>query len=141
GGSTHNAGVPSALERQGDFAEICNSGFDSTGLCKDRDPNDPNQVIDQLWDPYSGTYVAGTGRVLQTPIPFNNLATFQSAGNPNLKSPYQLAAAPGNLIDPVAAKMITYYPKPNVGVDSQGNPIPGVYDPYNNWSGSGINVN
>src|SRR2546426_6059956 len=30
-----------------------------------------------LWDPYSGQYVAGTGRVLQTPVPFNNLATFQ----------------------------------------------------------------
>ena len=132
-GSTHNAGVPSALEKQGDFGELCQK-FDATGSCLDRD-KDGNQ-LHQLWDPYSGTYVAGTGRVLQTFIPFNNLATFQSAGNPKLNgTPYQLAAAPGNLIDPVALKMIQYYPAPNVNVGTAS------YDPYNNWSGSGINVN
>jgi hypothetical protein len=133
-GSTHNAGVPSAAEKQGDFSEICtspsqgNSSFNPIGLCKNSDY--------QLWDPYSGQYVEGTGRVLQTPIPYNNLATFISAGNPGLDgTPYQLAHVAGNLIDPVASKMIQYYPTPNVNVGTS------AYDPYNNWSGSGINVN
>ncbi|PYU94789.1 MAG: hypothetical protein DMG25_05940, partial [Acidobacteria bacterium] len=145
-GSTHNAGVPSALEKQGDFGEVCgyNGGkFDANGECFQVNPDGSwardekgNLILGtQLWDPYSGQYVAGTGRVLQTFIPFNNLATFQSAGNSNLdRTPYQLAAAPGNLIDPVALKMIQYYPAPNVNV---GTPL---YDPYNNWSGSGINL-
>jgi hypothetical protein len=133
-GHTHNAGVPSPAEKQGDFGEICrnpaqgNSSFDANGLCQNSDY--------QLYDPYSGQYVAGTGRVLQVPIPFNNLANFQSAGHPNLNgTPYQLAPVKGNLIDPVSLKMIQYYPAANVNV---GTP---AYDPYNNWSASGIDVN
>jgi hypothetical protein len=131
-GQTHNAGVPSTLEKQGDFGEVCtvNGGgtFDANGICSNGDY--------QLWDPYSGQYVAGTGRVLQTPIPFNNLATFISAGNPNLNgTKYQLAHVPGNLIDPVSLKMFQYYPAPNVNVGTA------AYDPYNNWSASGINQN
>ena len=51
GGSTHNAGVPSALEKQGDFGELCQK-FDATGSCLDRDPKDGSQ-LHQLWDPYS----------------------------------------------------------------------------------------
>ncbi len=82
-----------------------------------------------------GIYVAGTGRELQTPIPFDNLATFQSAGNPSLTgTKYQLAAKPGNLIDPVAQKMMSYYPQPTFAPGSAG------YNPYNNWLGSGANV-
>lgn len=127
-GTTHNAGVPDTAERQGDFGELCGrqgGTFDAKGICSNGDG--------QLWDPYSGHYVAGTGRVLQTPIPFNNLATFQSAGNPNLNgSGYQLAAQPGNLIDPVAMKMLQYYPNPTFAPGSPG------YNPYNNWSGSGV---
>src|SRR6266568_3641920 len=146
-GSTAGAGVPSAAEKQGDFGEVCgyNGGkFDPNGQCFQVNPdgswardNDGNLLPGtQLWDPYSGVYVPGTGRVLQTFIPFNSLATFQSAGNPTLNgTPYQLAAATGNLIDPVALKMIQYYPAPNVNVGTAS------YDPYNNWSGSGINVN
>ncbi len=133
-GSTHNAGVPSAAEKNGDFREICtnpsqgNSTFDANGICNNSDF--------QLWDPYSGVYNPNEGRDLTVPIPFNNMATFQSAGNPNLNgTPYQLAAVPGNVIDPVAMKMMQYYPAPNVNV---GNSL---YDPYNNWSASGINVN
>jgi len=132
-GATAFQGVPSANERTGDFGEICtnpsqgNSSFDANGICK----NDSYQ----LWDPYSGVYVAGTGRELQTPIPFNRLDTFQSAGNPNLSgTPYQLAAVPGNLIDPVAAKMMPYFPKPNVNVGTS------AYNPYNNWASSGFNA-
>jgi hypothetical protein len=132
-GTTHNAGVPSMAERQGDFSELCtnvkqgNSSFDANGICKNSNY--------QLWDPYSGKYVAGTGRELQVPIPHNNLAAFKSSGNPNLNGTgFQIAAQPGNLIDPVAFKMMQYYPAPNVGVGTA------AYNPYNNWSGSGANT-
>jgi hypothetical protein len=129
-GQTHNAGVPTAAEKQGDFGGVCTvngkSSFDANGICKDSNY--------QLWDPYSGVYVAGTGRELQTPIPFNNLGTFISAGNPKLTGTgYQLSPVAGNLIDPVSSKMIQYYPAPNVNVGTS------QYDPYNNWSASGIN--
>ena len=131
-GTTHNGGVPDAAERTGDFGELCSRAggtFGGGGVCS---------VLDgQLWDPYSGVYepwVApngnnGTGRVLQTPIPFNNMALYTSAGNPNLPAAYQLASVAGNLIDPVASKMMSYYPLPN-----NGN------NPYNNWAGSGANT-
>jgi len=133
-GTTHNAAVPDAAERTGDFGELCarNGGtFNTAGVCSTA----ASQGNGQLWDPYSGIYVAGTGRVLQTPIPFNNLATYQSPGNPNLNGTgFQLPATPGNLIDPVALKMMQYYPNPTFQPGSPG------YNPYNNWVGSGANT-
>jgi hypothetical protein len=137
-GDTRTGGVPDAAERQGDFSELCAGAggtFNAAGLC-----TGTSQGAGQLWDPYSGGAAtqnwsafggSGTGRVLQTPIPFNRLNLYTSAGNPNLAgTPYQPAPVPGNLIDPVAAKMITYYPLPNVN----GN------GPYDNWSGSGVDT-
>jgi hypothetical protein len=62
----------------------------------------------QLWDPYSGlSTVNTTGRFAtrQTPIPFNNLSAYTSASLPG---------GPGNLIDPLAAKLLLLYGKPNV---------------------------
>jgi hypothetical protein len=137
-GSTHFAGVPDTLERTGDFGELCtakwagNSTFDANGICKNSNF--------QLWDPYSGDYEAGTGRVLHVPIPNNNLITYMSDTSnvyigkvmSNLPAQYQLAAKPGNLIDPVALKMIQYYPQPTFQPGSAG------YNYLNNWSGSGI---
>jgi hypothetical protein len=132
-GTTHYAGVPDNNERAGDFGELCTaswagaSTFNAAGVC-----NNSNY---QLWDPYSGVYVAGTGRELQTPIPYNNMITFQSAGNTNLNGTiFQIAQKPGNLIDPVAQKMMSYYPQPTFAPGSAG------YNPYNNWAGSGANV-
>ena len=115
------AGVPSEAMRQGDFGEICDAGFDGAGMCLDPEG--------QLWDPYSGGYDANEGGPVRTAyIPFNNLATYQSPGNVNLDGTgYQLAAVPGNLIDPAAMKMMQYYPLPNLGVGTAG------YDRYNNW--------
>jgi hypothetical protein len=136
-GTTHNAGVPDTLERQGDFGELCaraGGTFNQNGLCSTA----ADQADGQLWDPYSGVYVPGTGRVLQNYIPFNNLAAYQSAGNPNLAGTgYELPATPGNLIDPVAYKMMQYYPMPNVGTQT----ATGFGNPYNNWSGSGVGIN
>ncbi|MFB3922972.1 MAG: TonB-dependent receptor domain-containing protein [Terriglobia bacterium] len=132
--AVHSAGVPSAAMRQGDFGEICTAGFDANGLCADGEQ--------QLWDPYSGIYDAGNGGpTLRTFIPFNNLATYMSDINdPNnvmaqLPATQQLPQVPGNLIDPVSYNMMQFYPLPNVNV---GTP---QYNRFNNWTGSGINLN
>ena len=73
-----------------------------------------------MWDPYSGVFDPGKGgAVRSTPIPFNNLITYMSPGNPKLNgTPYQPPAVSGNLIDPVASKMMQYYPLPNINVGS-----------------------
>jgi hypothetical protein len=42
-------------------------------------------------------------------IPFNNMATYQNPGSPDLPSRAQLPARPGNLIVPVASKIMSYY--------------------------------
>ena len=67
--------------RAGDFGEVCaaqGGSFDSTGLC--------SVDAGQIWDPYSGMYDAELrgGIVRSTFIPFNNLATYTSPGNPKL---------------------------------------------------------
>jgi len=124
--STDSGGVPSAVERTGNFGELCGYAggkFDAAGMC-----SNPNG---QIWDPFTATmdWNAGFG-VRQNFIPFNNLKTYMSPGNP--ASPQgNLAAVPGNLLDPVAAKLAAYYPAPNLNV---GSP---AYNPYHNWLGTG----
>lgn len=124
---TARAGVASAAERQGDFAEVCtrnNGVFDSSGRC--------SAAAGQLWDPMTSTYSSSAGGAVRSGfIPFNNLANYMSPGNPNLAgTPFQVAARPGNLIDPVALKMLQYFPMPNVGVGAPG------YNYLNNWIGA-----
>lgn len=125
--TTPQAGVPSAAERTGDFGEVCaayGGTFDSTGMC-----SNPNG---QIWDPYSKTYDPNLGGgVASTFIPFNNMGTYASPGSPALAgTPYQLSGAPGDLIDPVAQKMMNLFPLPNI----QGGSI------YDNWIASGSNL-
>lgn len=131
--SNQQAGVPSAAERTGDFGELCT--LPSVGGTFDPVSGQCNNPAGQLWDPYSGVYDPTLGGpVRSTFIPFNNLATYQSAGNPNLNGTgYQLPAKPGNLIDPVASKMMQSFPLPNLNVGTS------AYSPYNNWIGSGPN--
>ena len=126
-GQTYRFGVPSAAERQGNFGELCgyNGGtFDSAGVC--------SAAAGQLWDPYSGTFSAAAGGAVRSSyIPFDNLATYVSPGNPNLNGTgYQLAPTAGNLIDPVAQKLMAYMPLPNLNV---GTPS---YTYWNNWIGA-----
>ena len=103
---TKNAGVPSVAERTGDFGELCADAggtFDSNGLC--------SAATGQIWDPYTGVFDANQGGpVRQNFIPFNNMATYTSPGNPNLATVHPIPNAPGNLIDPVALKMMLLYP-------------------------------
>jgi hypothetical protein len=119
-------GVPSVAERAGDFGEVCGAQggtFDGTGLC--------SVAAGQIWDPYQRHYDSSVGGAVAnsatTFIPFNNLATYTSPGNPALAgTPYQVPGGPGNLIDPVASKMMSLFPTPNINN--------GIYD---NWFGSG----
>jgi hypothetical protein len=129
-------GVPSLCERGegpcpagntglGNLSELCTlqgGTFDNTGLC--------SVASGQLWDPYSGVYNAnppqldpnntlGPGAVRSTFIPFNDLSSYTSAaslpGNQALQgTPFQLPAGPGNLIDPVAAKLLRLFPRPTI---------------------------
>ena len=111
--STANGAVPSDAMRTGDFGELCaaqGGTFDGAGRC--------GADAGQIWDPYSGTFNGTITR--STFIPFNNIATYASPGGPNPN-------VAGNLIDPVAQKMMTYFPEPNIN----GGSI------YQNWFGSG----
>jgi hypothetical protein len=115
-------GVPTDAERGGDFGAVCaNNGgtFDSQGYC--------STLAGQLWDPYAGYYDAAVGGARRTPqgfIPYNNLATYTSTVDANHPAnqvlandpsgaPYRLPSGVGNLIDPVASKLMQYFPKPN----------------------------
>jgi len=60
-GETQKVSVPSMNERGGDFGELCQSGFDSNGICKDRDPV-THQLINQLINEFANQ-----------PVPFNKL--------------------------------------------------------------------
>jgi hypothetical protein len=125
--NTTTAGVPSAAEHAGDFSELCTrvgGSFGASGMCSAADG--------QLWDPYTGVYDSALGGPVRSGfIPFNNMATYQSPGNPNLNGTgYQLSATPGNLIDPIASKYMKYLPLPNFRVGTS------AYNPYTNWEGS-----
>jgi hypothetical protein len=129
---TKNAGVPSTLERTGDFGELCGyfgGSFNASGQCLNPDGSNSDG---QIWDPYTSVFdVNQGGPVRQNFIPFNNLATYTSPGNPNLATAHPIPNGPGNIIDPVAFKMIQLYPLPNLNVGA------GLYDYLNNWVGTG----
>ncbi|UWZ81698.1 hypothetical protein MOP44_14005 [Occallatibacter riparius] len=125
---TYQAGVPSDAERAGDFGEVCGAQggtFDQNGKC--------SVAQGQIWDPYSGSYQNvegyGSGAVRSAYIPYNNIAAYSSPGNPKLPPSLELPAGAGNLIDPVAKKMMQLFPKPSANMAN-----PTIYD---NWSAAG----
>ena len=128
--STATFGVPTDLMRnQADFGEVCTAQggtFDSNGLC--------SVLAGQLFDPYQRTYDGNVGAALangpNTFIPFNQVGAYTSPGNPNLPANLEPPNMPGNLIDPVAQKMLQLYPEPNT-------PQLGI---YSNWFGSGSSL-
>jgi len=130
GMSTAQAGVPTDLMRAGKFGEVCTQQggtFDKNGLC--------SVLAGQLWDPYVRTYDPNVGAAIWSStkgfIPNNDISAYPSPGNPKL--PANLQPTPGvagNLIDPVAQKMFSYFPEPNITSEN------GIYD---NWFGSGPN--
>jgi len=122
---------PVGASALGNFGEICTlqgGTFDNTGLC--------SNPAGQLWDPFTGVFnsnpdpanSAPAGAVRANIIPFDNLATYQSPGNPNLNgTPFQLAPQPGNLIDPAAAKLFLLFPTPNLSFATLGDIQSGNY--------------
>ena len=125
--SVPSAGVPSAKERTGDFGEVCSfygGTFDATGLC--------SVPQGQIWDPYTNVFNPTlNGGVASNFIPFNNMATYTSPGNPKLAgTPFQPSNTPGNLIDPVAQTLMNLFPMPNIA----GGTI------YRNWTSSGSSL-
>ncbi len=150
--SNASAGVPSDLMKAGNFGEICpaNGNTDQNGVYHpgawDSTVGDPNYgecvqadnsamtvLSGQLWDPYLRTYDSNVGAPVWTSsnafVPFNNLAIYTSPGSPNLPGSLEPPNVPGNLIDPVASKMLSYFPEPNY--------TPGGI--YHNWVGAGSN--
>jgi hypothetical protein len=117
-------GVPTVPERAGNFGELCTEKggtFDSTGMC--------SNPAGQLWDPYTGAFNGDPSSVVGLPagtlgggavrtgfIPFNNMATYASPGNPALNgTPFQMTpGVAGNLLDPVGMKLLNAYPLPTV---------------------------
>jgi len=129
-------GVPSLCERGqgpcpagntglGNFSELCTlqgGTFNNAGMC--------SVASGQLWDPYSGTFsnnppqldpnnTLGAGAVRGTFIPFNDLSSYTSSpnlpGNQALQgTPFQLPNTPGNLINPVAARLFLLFPRPTI---------------------------
>ncbi len=123
GATSSLAGVPDAAERTGNFGELCprvGGTFNSGGIC--------SNPAGQIYDPYTSKPDAENNAIGRAPIPFDNLATYISPGNPNI--PFglgNLPATPGNLIDPVGARLINAFPLPNLNVGTS------AYDPYHNW--------
>jgi len=86
-GETRQTTVPSLKERTGDFAELCQSGFDAGGFCNDRDP--------------------------VTHQPINQLLLFQFVGGQPVPGPLPFNQLP--FINPISQNILAFYPKPNVG--------------------------
>jgi hypothetical protein len=121
------AGVPDAAERSGNFGELCGragGAFNSDGVC--------SNPSGQIYDPYTSQPNAQNNATGRAPIPFDNLATYISPGNPNIPFALgNLSPTPGNLIDPVGAKLIQAFPLPNLNVGTA------AYNPYHNWVATG----
>jgi len=118
-----SAPCPFGQSALGNFSEICTlkgGTFDPSGRC-----SDPSG---QIWDPYTGSFNSNPagdgsiepGAVRSKFVPFNDLSTYVSPGNPALAgTQFQPAAGQaGNLIDPVAAKMLLLFPHPTRQAES-----------------------
>jgi hypothetical protein len=91
-GETAGSTVPSLKQRTGDFSEMCVQGFDASGICKDRDPNDPTDPMQVK--PIHQLYLLVTNP--PTPMPFNQL--------------------PPPFISSFAQSLLSLFPKPNNGL-------------------------
>jgi Carboxypeptidase regulatory-like domain/TonB dependent receptor len=64
--------VPTPAELSGDFSALCGSGFDSAGVCLDRDPQ--GNVIHQLYNPFT------TSNNTRNPFPNNDISGVLNPG-------------------------------------------------------------
>lgn len=94
-GETAGSTVPSLKQRTGDFSEMCISGFDAGGICKDRNPNDPTDPMQVK--PIHQLLLLVTSPA-PTPLPFNQL--------------------PPPFISPFAQGLLSLFPEPNNGLNT-----------------------
>ncbi len=76
-GTPFNTTVPTLQERQGDFSDLCLTGFNGAGLC-----NDGGGTVHQIYNPLTATSLTST----RTPFPFNciaDLTTYCQTNAPN----------------------------------------------------------
>ena len=126
-------------------------GSPNYGQCVQADDPTMTAIVGsgQIWDPYQRYYDSNDGAAAWTGqtsfIPFNNIGTYISPGcnqaaltasSPgSLCPPSNLepaAGIAGNLIDPVAKTMMSYFPEPNISAAAGGTI-------YRNWISSGAN--
>jgi hypothetical protein len=91
-GTPFNTTVPTLSERQGDFSDLCLSGFNSSGFCQDLNGTLP---VHQIYNPLSATSLTST----RTPFPFNciaNLTAYCQANAPTV----------GNLINSTSSYLL-----------------------------------
>lgn len=81
-GETQGSTVPSLLERQGNFGQLCINGFDNNGVCEDRD--NQGQPTHQLYN-------------LFVPVP---------PGNPPAAIPYNQLTS----VNPLSQKLLSLFP-------------------------------
>jgi hypothetical protein len=97
-GAPFTATVPDTQEREGNFSEICKTGF-TAGICNDRgvDARGMPVVIDQIYDPCGGVVNA------QGACP----------GNTSAPVPFPNNIIPANRINFTSAKLLSLWPAPN----------------------------
>ena len=68
-GTVFTTTVPTVAERGGNFADLCTTGFNGSGVCQDTDSG--GNTIHQLYDPLSVDLTTG----LRQPIPNNDISS------------------------------------------------------------------
>jgi Carboxypeptidase regulatory-like domain len=89
-GTPFNTTVPTLAERQGDFSDLCLTGFNGSGVC-----NDGGSTVHQIYNPLTATTLTST----RSPFPFNCIADLTT---------YCQTHAPtvGNLINPTSSFLL-----------------------------------
>jgi len=88
--------VPGDLIRRGSFAALCQTGFDSNGLCNDRDST--GNMIHQIYDPCGGSVNAQGGCTSTSAIP----------------TPFAGNVIPATRINSAAAGLLKFIPAANL---------------------------
>src|SRR5258708_5979270 len=73
----NNLNVPTAAELGGDLGVLCRTGFDASGICRDRVvPTDPTSpIVNQLYKPFTTRpdTTKPPGSYIRDPFPFNRI--------------------------------------------------------------------
>ncbi len=91
-GTPFNTTVPTLQERQGDFSDLCLTGFSAGGVCNDTNAGVP---VHQIYNPLTATSLTST----RAPYPFNCIADLTTYCQTN-------APAVGNQINSTSAYLL-----------------------------------